>query len=120
MDKMRPILVVDDVEAICTFISTVLQGNGDMQVDTASDSAEVMARVCRKDYQLILMDIKLPKVDGLELLSILREEIPEVKIVMCSADTSEETVNLSYEIGAVGFLEKPVTPMSLLSLMERL
>lgn len=120
MDKMRPILVVDDVEAICTFICTVLQGNGYVHVDIAHDSAEVMARVCRKKYQLILMDIKLPKVDGLELLSILHEEIPDAKIVMCSADTSEETVNLAYEIGAVGFLEKPVTPMSLMSLMERL
>ena len=39
---------------------------------------------------------------------------------MCSADTSEETINLAYEIGAVGFLEKPVTPMSLMSLLERL
>jgi two-component system chemotaxis response regulator CheY len=114
------ILVIDDVEAIRTFASLVLKRMGYEFVETA-DSAEVaLGKVQQVAFDLILLDINLPSMNGLELLKKLRVECTKSQVVMCSASSSDENIRQAIADGAEGFLVKPVTPTSLVSLLQRL
>lgn len=114
------ILVIDDVEAKRTFSSLVLKRMGYEFVETA-DSAEVaLGKIKHVAFDLILLDINLPSMNGLELLKHLSIESPMSKVVMCSASSSDNNIRQAIEDGAEGFLVKPVTPTSLVSLLQRL
>jgi two-component system chemotaxis response regulator CheY len=113
------ILVIDDVEAIRTFLSLVLKRMGYVFVETA-DSAEVaLGKVQHVAFDLILLDINLPSMSGLELLKHLSAKSPNSKVVMCSASSSDENIRQAIADGAEGFLVKPVTQTSLVSLLHR-
>ncbi|MFT6155066.1 MAG: two-component system chemotaxis response regulator CheY [Bermanella sp.] len=114
------ILIIDDVEAIRTFSSLVLKRMGYQFVDTA-DSAEVaLEKVKYVVFDLILLDINLPSMNGLELLKHLSTKSPNSKVVMCSGSSSDDNIRQAIEDGAEGFLVKPVTPVNLVSLLHRL
>jgi two-component system chemotaxis response regulator CheY len=114
------ILVIDDVEAIRRFLSLVLKRMGYEFVETA-DSAEVaLEKVQHVFFDLILLDINLPSMNGLELLKHLNIKSPNSKVVMCSASSSDNNIRQAIEDGAEGFLVKPITPTSLVSLFHRL
>ena len=101
------ILVIDDVEAIRTFSSLVLKRMGYQFVETA-DSAEVaLEKVQHVAFDLILLDINLPSMNGLELLKHLRVDSPN-------------NIRQAIEDGAEGFLVKPITHTNLISLLQRL
>jgi two-component system chemotaxis response regulator CheY len=89
-------------------------------VETA-DSAEVALRKLQQvAFDLILLDINLPSMNGLELLKHLRDKSPNSKVVMCSASSSDDKIRQAIADGAEGFLVKPVTQTSLVSLLQRL
>jgi two-component system chemotaxis response regulator CheY len=114
------ILIIDDVEAIRTFSSLVLKRMGYQFVDTA-DSAEVaLEKVKYVVFDLILLDINLPSMNGLELLKHFSTKSPNSKVVMCSGSSSDDNIRQAIEDGAEGFLVKPVTPVNLVSLLHRL
>lgn len=114
------ILVIDDVEAIRTFLSLVLKRMGYEFVETA-DSAEVaLEKAQQVAFDLILLDINLPSMNGLELLKHLATKSPNSKVVMCSASSSDDNIRQAIADGAEGFLVKPVTQVSLVSLLRRL
>ena len=114
------ILIIDDVEAIRTFSSLVLKRMGYQFVDTA-DSAEIaLEKVKHVVFDLILLDINLPSMNGLELLKHLSTKSPNSKVVMCSASSSDDNIRQAIKDGAEGFLVKPVTPVNLVSLLHRL
>lgn len=114
------ILVVDDVEAIRTFMSLVLKRMGYEFVETA-DSAEVaLEKAQQVEFDIVLVDINLPAMNGLELLKRLKVQSPDSNVVMCSASNSEQHIEQAISDGAEGFLVKPVTQTSLVSLLARL
>jgi CheY-like chemotaxis protein len=114
------ILIIDDVEAIRKFVSLILKRMGYEFVETA-DSAEVaLEKVQHVVFDLILLDINLPAMSGLELLKHLSIKSPNSKVVMCSVSSSEDHIRQSIKDGAEGFLVKPVTQTSLVSLLHRL
>jgi two-component system chemotaxis response regulator CheY len=120
MVNQTNILVVDDVEAIRTFVSLVLERMGYEFVETA-DSAEVaLEKVQQVNFDLILLDIYLPSMSGLELLKQLSTISPNSKVVMCSASSSDDSIRQAIADGAEGFLVKPVTQTSLVSMLQRL
>lgn len=120
MVNQTNILVIDDVEAIRTFLSLVLKRMGYEFVETA-DSAEVaLGKIQQVAFDLILLDINLPTMNGLELLKHLMIKSPTSKVVMCSASSSDENICQAIADGAEGFLVKPVTQTSLVSLLQRL
>ena len=108
------------MEAISTISSLVLKRMGYQFVDTA-DSAEVaLEKVKYVVFDLILLDINLPSMNGLELLKHLSTKSPNSKVVMCSGSSSDDNIRQAIEDGAEGFLVKPVTPDNLVSLLHRL
>ena len=84
---MSRILVVDDEEGLREFIAEVLEDEGH-EVDRAKDGVEALELVERSAYALMLSDLKMPRMDGLELTRRVRAQQPELEIIVLTAHGS--------------------------------
>jgi two-component system, NtrC family, nitrogen regulation response regulator NtrX len=100
------ILVVDDEASIRRTLREILEYE-DYLVEEAVDGEEALKRVRENRFDLVLLDIKMPKRDGMEVLGILNEEMPEIPVVMISGHGNVETAVEATRLGAFDFVEKP-------------
>ena len=106
------ILVVDDEELIRWSLEQILTGEGH-RVVVAADGAEALARMEEALPDLCLLDLKLPDIDGLQLLPRLRARAPGLQVVVMTAYGSAEIEREARALGAIDFLRKPVDPGAL-------
>lgn len=116
-DTLR-VLVVDDEKNIRLTVKEALTGM-DLTIDTASDGAEALAMLDESTYWLMLLDIKMPGIDGMEVLRRLRKAGSEVRVVMITAHGTIANAVEAMKLGAVDFLQKPFTPQDIRSLVTR-
>ncbi len=100
------VLVVDDESDVRDLLSKFLRRRG-YEVDTASDGAAAIERIRDGHPDIVLLDIRLPKMDGLSVLAHLRGESDEVAVITMSGNADEETARKSLELGAADFITKP-------------
>lgn len=100
------ILVVDDEAAIRRTLREILEYE-DFAVDEAVDGHDAIEKVKASSYDLILLDVKMPKMDGLEVLSTISADQPEVPVIMISGHGTVETAVEATKLGAYDFIEKP-------------
>ncbi len=100
------VLVVDDEAAIRRTLREILEYE-DLHVEEARDGEEALRKVRRGSVDVVLLDIKMPKRDGLEVLSILCKERPELPVVMISGHADIKTAVEATHTGAFHFIEKP-------------
>jgi CheY-like chemotaxis protein len=128
-----PILVVEDSPDDCTiFQDAVRMARLTNPIRFLEDGAEAVAYLCGEgEYAdrslhpipaLIFLDINLPKLNGLEVLQKIRTnpDIMGLPVVMLTVSNSDEDVLRSYELGTVVFIQKPVTPENLTSVIQSL
>ena len=115
---MRTILIVDDDERVRSSLSRVL---GATNVNaTAVESGELaLAEVERGVPDLVITDVRMPGMDGLELLRLLRERAPAVPVVLMTAYDDPATSTAAEQGGAVHFLVKPLDLHELRRVVER-
>jgi DNA-binding NtrC family response regulator len=113
------ILVVDDERNIRNNLSMVLETAG-YKVDTAGNGDDALQRVKEGLYDIVFVDIQMPKMDGLELLGYLRGLRPKMPVVMLTAYGTVARAVQAMKLGAVDFLEKPLDPKNLLLLCEEI
>lgn len=110
---MSKILLVDDDPELSSLYQELLVGEG-YQVETALNGETALEKISAGGYDLILLDIMMPKIDGLEILRKLKSMEPSPKngkIVMLSALDQVQIINEARRLGADGFLHKPdLTP----------
>ena len=116
-DKSR-VLVVDDEDALRTVLGNELSGEG-YDVDTASDGDEAISKVQNKKFDLLLLDIKMPKVDGFEVLRFVKKSFPSVKVIMLTGFADLKNAIESKKLGAEDFVSKPYDLVDLLTTIER-
>ena len=116
-DKSR-ILVVDDEEALRTVLSSELKGEG-YDVDTAADGDEAISVVQNKKFDLLLLDIKMPKVDGFEVFKFVKKSFPSIKVIMLTGFADLKNAIESKKLGAEDFVSKPYDLVDLLTTIER-
>lgn len=102
------ILVVDDEEAIRASLSGILEDEG-FRILCAGDGMEAIAMVEREMPDLVLLDIWMPRMDGLETLQKLKETYPGLLVIMMSGHGTIETAVRSTKLGAYDFIEKPLS-----------
>ena len=102
------ILVVDDEESICQSLKAILEDEG-YQVLTAQSGEEAIKTVAEEMPQLVLLDIWLPGIDGLETLKAIHMAHPQVVVVMMSGHGTIETAVKATKLGAFDFIEKPLS-----------
>ena len=100
------ILIVDDEESMRDFLSIMLHREG-YQVDTAVDGAQAVVHLREHNYDLVISDIKMPRMSGLELLAHIKERTPETVVLMVTAfSTTDEAVEAMKQ-GAYDYITKP-------------
>ena len=103
---MPSILVVDDEASIRRTLREILEYE-DFSVDEAVDGEEAIEKIRENRYDLILLDIKMPKKDGMEVLAEIGNDLPDVPVVMISGHGTIETAVEATKLGAFDFVEKP-------------
>jgi DNA-binding NtrC family response regulator len=103
---MPTILVVDDEASIRRTLIEILEYE-DYEVDIAEDGTEALEKLRSDPYDLVLLDVKMPDVDGMEVLETMAEEMPELPVVMISGHGTIETAVEATKLGAYDFIEKP-------------
>jgi DNA-binding NtrC family response regulator len=113
------ILVVDDERNIRNNLGMVLESEG-YKVDKASNGDEAILQVKAGLYDIVFVDIQMPKMDGLELLRYLRGLRPKMPVVMLTAYGTVSRAVDAMKLGAVDFIEKPFDPKNILLLCEEI
>jgi DNA-binding NtrC family response regulator len=112
------ILVVDDEDALRTVLSSELASAG-YEVSTAADGDEAISTVQNKKLDLVLLDIKMPKVDGFEVLKYIKGNQPALKVIMLTGFADLKNAIESKKHGAEDFVSKPYDLVDLLTTIER-
>jgi len=102
------ILVVDDEEAIVSSLSSILQDEG-YEVSVAKSGAEALKTYMADPPDLMLLDIWMPDMDGLETLRRIREFVPTAQVMVMSGHGSIETAVKAIKLGAYDYIEKPLS-----------
>lgn len=103
---MANILIIDDEKAIRKTLSEILSYEG-YKIDEAADGEEGLKRFGEKTYDVVLCDIKMPKVDGIEFLEKSREMNPDVPVIMISGHGNIDTAVEAVKKGAYDYVSKP-------------
>ncbi|SHF79353.1 ATP-dependent Lon protease [Desulfacinum infernum DSM 9756] len=110
------VLVVDDEEIARTNLEYVLQKEG-YQVDTAVDGQDAFEKLRRKEYDLILTDLKMQKMDGLQLLEAVKKISPNTETIMVTGYATVSSAVAALQKGAATYLSKPINIAELRSLV---
>jgi len=117
--KQFRILVVDDELIVRDSLKDWLTEDG-FQVDAAESGPDALEKLAKQNYHLMLLDIKMPDMDGVEVLKRAREMRPDLAVVMMTAYATVETAVEAMKIGALDYLMKPFNPETLVPLVVKL
>jgi len=111
------ILIVEDDASIRETLSTILQQKG-YNTDTAKNGQEAIQKSQTKFFNMALLDIKLPDIEGTKLLTTMHENLPKMIKIMITGYPSLENAVEALNQGADAYIIKPVKPEKLLALIE--
>ncbi|MGA9349291.1 MAG: diguanylate cyclase [Anaerolineae bacterium] len=114
MDEKERILIVDDNESMCRSLRLVLEKKG-YETETASTGREAIEKVQGRFFNLALLDIRLPDMEGIELLAPLKETHPDMAVILVTGHASLKTAMQALNNGASGYITKPLDMDEVLS-----
>ena len=117
MKEHGRILVVDDDPKSRNILERLLTLT-DYEVEIVKSGEEAVKRLKRSEFNLVLTDLDMPGMDGLELLSHVKSQYPDVPVIVVTGLVSEESRNEALEAGAVSLLSKPYTRDQLLAIIS--
>jgi two-component system, NtrC family, response regulator AtoC len=112
------ILVVDDEEAFRYLLTSLINSAG-YQVETVTDGVSAINAVQGKLFHVVLLDVKMPKVDGIEVLKFIKNNYPGVEVIMLTGASDVKTAVECMRLGAYDFITKPTTADELLATINR-
>jgi DNA-binding response OmpR family regulator len=107
--KAKPILIVDDEKNIRLTMSESLKPLG-MPVDTAGNGEEALRKLHEEQAGLVFLDLKMPGMDGMEVLRRIKERWPTLRVIIVTAHGTIASAVEAMKLGAVDFLQKPFSP----------
>jgi two-component system response regulator AtoC len=116
--KDTSVLVVDDEETFRYLLSSLI-GTAGFSVDTAADGVAAINAVQTKLYHVVLLDIRMPKVDGIEVLKFIKNNHPGIEVIMLTGTSDVKTAVECMRLGAYNFITKPTTADELLTTITR-
>jgi len=103
------ILVVDDELVICESCQRILEEEG-LEVETVLSGAEAFGKMKENPFDIVITDLKMPGIDGMEVLRTLRREYPDTIVIMITGFSTVETAVEAMKLGAFDYIPKPFTP----------
>ncbi len=121
---MTRVLIVDDSSAVRAFVRAALEAADELEteVEEAVNGFEALRVLPRETFDLLILDINMPNIHGLELISMLRrsERYSTTPVLVISTEASERDKQRALELGANSFLAKPFDAEALLSQVQQL
>jgi DNA-binding NtrC family response regulator len=118
MAELLRALVVDDERNIRLTLRTAIEGPA-LRVDEAADGREALTHCERARYEVVLLDLRMPGMDGMEVLRLLRERSAETRVVVITAHGTVDAAVEAMKLGAVDFLQKPFEPRQVREVVAR-
>ena len=116
---MAKVLLVDDAAFMRMVVKDTLTKNGFTDLYEAADGVEAVEKYKEVQPDLVIMDITMPNMDGLEALKTIKAQYPDAKIIMCSAMGQEAMVVEAIKLGALDFIVKPFKPDRILQTVKK-
>ena len=117
MDKHAKILVVDDDENIRNTMRTILEDEGYV-VDSAATGSEAVQKTQKSAYNIALLDIRLPDMEGVELLKLIKDTVPRTRKIMVTGYPSMQNAIAALNKNADAYLIKPIDIENLLNTVK--
>lgn len=119
MPKKYRLLVVDDEDSITFLLQTEFEELTDYEVDVAQNGTEAINLIQSNLYDVVLLDIKMPRVGGIEVLKFLKEHSPTTQVIMLTNVVDIKTAFETVKLGAYDFISKPYETQQLLATVQR-
>jgi DNA-binding NtrC family response regulator len=119
MPKKYRLLVVDDEDSITFLLQTEFEELTDYEVDVAQSGTEAMNLIQSNLYDVVLLDIKMPRVGGIEVLKFVKEHSPSTQVIMLTNVVDMKTAFETVKLGAYDFVSKPYETQQLLATVKR-
>lgn len=115
------VLLVEDSAAMRSFVGSVLEAAGNYIVDEVKDGFDALRLVARADHQLVITDINMPDINGLELIHAIRQQARHQRtpLVVITTNDRDRDVERALKLGASAVLTKPFTREDLLETVAR-
>ncbi|MCK4893312.1 MAG: response regulator [Calditrichia bacterium] len=108
MSDIKRLLIVDDEEALTFSLYQIfINVKMECEVLTASSGNEALTKIEQGEFDLVITDIAMPGINGLDLLSIIKGKHPMTKVIIITAYGSDENKDQAYQRGAEKYIEKP-------------
>ena len=118
MSNLANILVIDDDETMRDWCQQILSQAGN-KVETAEDGLKGLDILKKESFDLIILDLKMPGLSGMEVLQKVNEEYPETAVVIITGEATVESAVEGMKTGAYDFIPKPFTPESFLTAVKQ-
>ena len=105
---MSKILIVDDEVEICEFLEEFFVDR-DYEVVTASSGEEALAKIIVEQPDVLLLDVKMPGIDGIEVLKNVKRMYPALKVIMVTAVETADKIKEALALGADNYITKPLS-----------
>jgi DNA-binding NtrC family response regulator len=109
MSEKTKVLIVDDEEIVCLSFLRSLTG-AHCSVEIAWNGAEALLAMEQHRFDLVLLDLRMPGMDGMTVLKTIKQKWPETQVVVITGYPNVETAKEAVRLGAYGYLAKPVGP----------
>ncbi|MBU2599375.1 response regulator [bacterium] len=116
---MAKILIVDDEKDLAGILGIILKQEG-YQVTPVLDGYQALEEIKKTPYDLILMDIRLPGINGVETFIQIKEINPEVRVIMMTGFAMEDLIEEALAKGAYACIHKPFDPVKLIELIQKI
>lgn len=114
---MKKLLIAEDNESNYVLMTYVLKSH--YEFERAHDGREAVEMAKKGGFDLVLMDIKMPVMDGLEATALIKEQCPDLPIIALTANAFDSDRQLAIEAGCVDFLTKPISSQLCLSTIAK-
>jgi two-component system, NtrC family, response regulator AtoC len=119
MSKKHRILVVDDEESITYLVKTELEDLSEFDVDTALSGSDAINLIQSKVYDVVLLDIKMPRISGVEVLKYIKEHAPSTQVIVLTNVVDVKTAIETTKLGAYDYVSKPYETAVLIATVHR-
>jgi len=116
--KSKAVLIVDDERNIRLTLSQSLEAL-EVETDTAANGEEALTKLGERDFGLMMLDLKMPGMDGMDVLRNVREIRPDIRVIIITAYGTIESAIEAMKLGAVDFIQKPFAPAEIRELVTR-
>ncbi|MCF8078568.1 MAG: response regulator [Desulfobacterales bacterium] len=113
------ILVIDDEMDMLMMLRMLIEDNTDYSVETTNNPSEGLARLSEESFDLVITDLKMPGIDGMELFAEIRKSVPHLPVILITAYGSQEVADEAIREGISDFITKPFKKDRILFSIQR-